>query len=266
MKLSLVYKYIIPLVFSVLLMANSSTSYADDYQGGNYPRFAYAQLFSSGESVSEKPNVLLTAIENGDAIPLHNLQDVKSSKSYLFPNLYFLSSYNADKLASQTFVDAMSKVVGEFACAEYRFRKGLAEKRECKGYVADEDVSESMPFVSGQYTTSPIEVNADDRRNRVSFYAYLPSAEEKSLESAFGSVHELGTFFGRFAHRRSLILSISLQAYWLDSDNMRKDKINQDTVSYFVVLPKAVDIAAQPDESSAAQFAIKQAKLLILEQ
>jgi hypothetical protein len=64
----------------------------------------------------------------------------------------------------------------------------------------------------------------------VRFYAYLPSAEEYSLNSAFGSVHELGTFF---AH---------LQTYWLNLDDMRAD------------------------EKAAAEYTLTNAKLLILKQ
>ncbi|GGN29162.1 MULTISPECIES: hypothetical protein [Marinomonas] len=52
-----------------------------------------------------------------------------------------------------------------------------------------------MPFVSGQFTTNRIEAVIDDQNSGVSFHAYPKSTDEKSLKSAFGSVHKLGTFF-----------------------------------------------------------------------
>ena len=256
----------IPLSIFLGFLVIINTSHAAEYQQGSYPRFAQAQLFTTGESVSEKPNVVLNAIENGDAIDLRYDGVFKSAKQLIFPQQEFGSSYNIDRLASAGFIDTLSDVVSNFACAEYRFRKHLPEKKSCNAYVTDRDIVEHMPFVSGQYTKSRIEANVDDKKNRISFYAFLPSTEEYSLDSAFGSVHELGTFFGRFADRNSLILSVHLQTYWLDSNDLRKEKINAKPSVYFIVLPKAVDIAKQSDEKAAAKYALANAKLLILKQ
>lgn len=254
------------LLCSLFLVSFCSLSYAENFQSGNYPRFSYATLFSSGEKVNEKPNVVLNAIENGNALPLRFDSTFKGAKKYIFPVKYFGSSYNIDKLMSAKFVSALSDLVGDFACAEYRFRKDLAEAQGCNGYTIDSDKKEHMPFVSGQYKKNRLEVNLDDKKNRVSFYAYLASGQEIGLDSAFGSVHELGTFFGKLANRRSLMLSINLQAYWLDSDYFRKEKINANTLTYFLILPKAVDIAKQESEMAAANYAVKNARLLILGQ
>ncbi|WP_375748705.1 hypothetical protein [Vibrio sp. HN007] len=242
----------------------SGSAFSADYQSGNYPRFSYAKLFSTGETVNEKPNIVLAAIENGDAIPLKYDQAFLSAKNYLFPQKFYTDSYTVDRVANRQFVNAIASLVKEFACAEYRFRRRLPESDQCAGHVFDQNKKEHMPFVSGRYLDSRMEQNADDKASRVSFYAYLPSGNETSLESAFGSVHELGTFFGRFAHRQSLILSVNIQAYWLDSDLFRKEKINESPLTYFIVLPKAIDISKQGSERAAAEFAVNNAQILIL--
>ncbi|WP_261599248.1 hypothetical protein, partial [Marinomonas sp. BSi20414] len=123
---------------------------------------------------------------------------------------------------------------------------------------------EAMPFVSGQFTTNRIDAFIDDQNNHVSFHAYLKSTNEKSLDSAFGSVHELGTFFGKLADRRSLVLSIDLQTYQLNANGFRGEKINKIPYTYFVILPKAVDIAKQSNQELAGRFSVEKAKLLIL--
>ncbi|ELM6647415.1 hypothetical protein Q2Y22_001289 [Vibrio vulnificus] len=253
-------KIIAPLVITLLATQVS----AKDYQSGNYPRFAQAQLFSTGESVTDKPNVVEQAIEEGASVALKYNKTFIGAKNLLFPSNYFGSSYNANKLATKAFVDVLSSVVSNFTCAEYRFRKRMPESDGCNGYVVDNDILEGMPFVSGQYVTNRLEAHIDDKRNGVSFTAYLKSAEEKPLNFALGSVHELGTFFGGFADRRSLVLSLHLEAYWWSPEKQRMGRINQEPFVYFLVLPRSVDIARNDSERSSANYSLRETKILIV--
>lgn len=91
-----------------------------------------------------------------------------------------------------------------------------------------------MPFVSGQFQTKGIESNVDDRINGVSFAAYLKNSDESPLTSAFGSVHELGTFLGGSVERKSLMLSVNVEAYWLDDNDRRVGRINEQAEVYFL--------------------------------
>lgn len=252
--------------FCIVAGLCSVNASAESYQLGNYPRFSNAQLFATGESVSDKPNFVLDAIEAGKSVDLKYNSSLIAVKRYLFPSSNFGPSYNADKLASRAFVEAMSNLVSEFACAEYRFRNRLPTTDRCNGYVADRNNKEHMPFVSGQFVSNRLETHLDDRKNGVSFSVYLKSTDEVPLSSAFGSVHEFGHFFGRLADRRSLILSVNLEAYWWNIDHQRKGQINKNTEVYFLVLPKALDIAKQKDQEYAANFAISNAKILVIEQ
>mgnify|MGYP001411125640 CR=1 FL=1 len=250
------------LIFTTVLYAANVA--AKDYQPGNYPRFSFSQLFTTGESVSEKPNIVLNAIEDGTSVDLKFNSSLISDKQYLFPANNFGSSYNVDKLVSQAFIRVMSDLVSEFACAEYRFRKRLPASHMCNGNAIDKNKREGMPFVSGQFVSNRLENHLDDRKNGVSFTAYLKSADESPLSSAFGSAHELGTFFGGFAHRRSIILSVNLEAYWWSADSQRTGKINKKPEVYFLVLPRAVDIANQKNQTSAAKYALDNARILVI--
>lgn len=254
-------------VLVVLLLVSitlASTASAKSYQSGHYPQFTHAQLFSNGGTVSNRPNGIQRAIENNSTLKLSYDNQFRSAKDYIFPSNYFGDSYNAERLMSKEFVASIQQVVSEFACAEYRFRKHQPEQPSCNGFVDDKRNFEKMPFVSGQYTQSRIEVHRDDRRNRVSFNTYLSSSSEMPLKTAFGAVHELGTFFGRMAHRKSLVLSVKFEARWLDGDGFRASPVNSTPVTYFIVIPRSTDIANQNSQSAAAKFAVQQAKLILI--
>ena len=235
---------------------------AQSYHAGNYPRFSNAIIWPSGESVSARANNVSRAIERADVIPLSYTDRLKGFSQYVFPHSVYGDSYIQHKLTSEAFIQVLSNVVKQFGCAEYRFRHDLPESTGCSNESSNR--REAMPFVSGQFTTNRIDAFIDDQNNHVSFHAYLKSTNEKSLDSAFGSVHELGTFFGKLADRRSLVLSIDIQAYQLDSNGFRGDKINKSPYTYFLILPKAIDIAKQANQEAAGNFAVENAQLLIL--
>lgn len=158
----------------------------------------------------------------------------------------------------------MSNLVSEFACAEYRFRNSLPEADRCDGLPIDRLKKEHMPFVSGQYVSNRLETHLDDTKHGVSFSIYLKSTDEVPLRSAFGSVHELGSFFGRFADRRSLVLSVYLDAYWWNAHSQRTAKINNRSEVFFLILPRAVEIARKKTQKEAARFAVDNTRILLI--
>ena len=236
------------------------------YQSGHYPKFATAKLFSSGEAVNTKRNVVAYAIENGNAIELKFNSEFIGARNFLFPEKNFGSPYNVEKVASQAFINTISEITSKFICAEYRFRNRLPSATDCNGFAIDENRKEGMPFISGQFTSNRIEANLDDRLSGVSFHAYLKSSQEVPLSSAFGSVHELGTFFGGFADRKSLILSINVDAYWWNKETQRNKVINAQPEVYFIVLPSSAELSKVRNQRQAAKLGLEKAKILVISQ
>lgn len=250
------------IIFIIPIFLFSSVGNSSNYHAGNYPRFSNAIIWPSGESVSARANNVSRAIERADAIPLSETYRLKELSQYLFPSSVYGDSYLQNKLASDGFTQALGNVVKQFGCAEYRFRHDLPESTGCLNGSSNQ--KEAMPFVSGQFTSNRIESFIDDQSNNINFHAYLKSTNERSLDSAFGSVHELGTFFGRLAGRQSLVLSIDLQTYQLNANGFRGDKINKKPYTYFLILPKATDISKQASQEEAGGFSKSRSRILIL--
>ncbi|HFQ5100102.1 TPA: hypothetical protein ACGUU3_003388 [Vibrio vulnificus] len=233
------------------------------YVSGNYPRLATMRIEESQQLIASSNNMISYAIENGQSVSLEYNQ-IKSMTPYIFRKEYF-DSYVGKKLNSPTFVKGLQAIVNEFACAEYRFRHRMPQSDSCSGYVSDQNDKEKMPFVDGQFKSFRLEQHINSKRDGISYQFYLPSTSEKALDSIWGAVHELGTFFGRAFDPRQLVLSVYMQAYPLNENGFRDGNPFYDKpIVFFIVLPPAVEIFRQDNQIEGGQFAQDKAQLLIL--
>ncbi|MEF1200420.1 hypothetical protein QTO12_07680 [Vibrio owensii] len=252
-------------MLKVILLAASILFTIDShaYVSGNYPRLATMRIGEPQQLVSSSNNMISYAIENGKSVSLEYNQ-IKSMTPYIFRKEYF-DSYIGKKLNNPTFVKGLQAIVNEFACAEYRFRHRMPQSDSCSGYVGDKYNKEKMPFVDGQFKSFRLEQHIDNKRDGISYQFYLPSASEKTLDSIWGAVHELGSFFGRTFERRQLVLSVYMQAYPLNENGFRdRTPFYDKPITFFIVLPSATEISRQNNQTRAGHFAADKAQLLIL--
>lgn len=238
------------------------STYATAYINGDYPRLAETMV--NGKMLAAGNSKLTNAIEKGSTVPLVFDSRFKSLSSTLFPAPYF-DSYTAQKLNRAGFVNGLRHLVKQFSCSEYRFRHGLKQAGACNGFTSESEYLEQMPFVSGLYTNQRLEYHLDDKGNGISYHFYLESSSAVGLDSLLGSVHQLGSFFGRQFDRRQLQLAIRVITYKLDSNGNRSSApIYDKPLSYLVILPTSMQIYRQADQSRAGHYAADQARLLIL--
>ncbi|PIB13132.1 hypothetical protein DA093_24560 [Vibrio rotiferianus] len=235
------------------------------YNAGNYPRLAYIKVPHSQQTYNQSNHPLTTAVEQSSAISINDRIAIASDWNLIMPQQAFEEGYIYRRLSASSLIHTLTPLISEFTCAEYRFRHRQQEASDCtKATSRKKGKIEGMPFVSGQYTMKSAINDYDDQRNRISYEAKLPASSEHSLDTIDGSVHELGTFFGRLASSDSLVLSIRLNVYTLDSNQLRDKKLNISPIVLFVVLPSAREISQQPNQIKASMFAVQQAKLLII--
>lgn len=244
----------------VILSTAHPASLALAYEHGSYPSLSnivYNHSHAYTSAVEE-------AVEHGHAIPLTFNSAFKSLATVNFPEPFF-NTYDAEKMASHSFINNMQAIVKEFACAEFRYRNGLPESNGCNGYVKNKDNVEKMPFVDGQYARHQIEKNIDNYKAKHSIQMYLASSNSVPLNTLFSSVKQMGTFFGNAFDRRDSVLSVRMYAYKLDSEGTRSNKpINEKPLVYMVVIPSSVKLANHPNQTQAAKFAVDNARLLVL--
>ncbi|MBH9742250.1 hypothetical protein [Vibrio navarrensis] len=232
------------------------TNNAQAYNYGSYPTLSNIIYNHKNESSYRIGN----AIEKGQSIPIVFNDEFKSLSMINFSRKYF-TTYESEILSSKTFVENMKKVIGEFACAEFRYRRGLPESNSCNGYVRSDVKLEKMPFVDGQYVSKSIESNIDIHKYGIQMF--LDSSDGTPLNNLFGSIKQMGTFFGNAFERNNLVLSISMNVYRLDSSGYRSNVINEKPIIYMVIIPGSMEISEQENQSKAAEYVIENSKLLV---
>lgn len=235
------------------------------YTSGNYPRLAQIPIPSQSLTLSQGEHPISYAIEQGMATYLLNQSELNANWQYLVPSANFSDDYLYRRITSNSLLRAVTPVIEDVICAEYRFRHRLEQSTHCtKMQNSHNSELEAMPFVSGQFTNSPAINDYEDRKQRISYEAYLPESTKSPLSTLEGSIHELGTFFGRFAPNNSLVLHLRLNFFALDGDGFRGSRINTKPISLWVVLPPAKELSRKPDQQIAAKFALERAQLLLI--
>ena len=235
------------------------------YTSGNYPRLAQMKTPNQQITISQGNHPITYAVENSMAIPLLDQSALTADWQYIIPPSQFKNDYLYRRLNSNALVQAISPVIRDVVCAEYRFRHRHASSNHCSKSVKQHNGRvEGMPFVSGSFTENSAINDYNDRKNRVSYEAYLPSSKQFALNTLEGSIHELGTFFGRFASNRSLVITMRIKIYTIDRDGFRIAPLNRTPLLLWIVLPSAQKLSQQNSQNHAANYALENAQLLVL--
>lgn len=250
------------LIITAITLGSSHTALA--YQAGNYPDLAEIRAGSQTSSLNMSNHPIANAIEQSSAIPLLSHSALQTDWSLIVPQQQFSSDYLYRRLTPASLLQAITPVIRDFVCAEYRFRHRQLQSSHCNNTNNPNSAVEGMPFVSGLFTNRDATYDYEDQNNRISYQATLPSASRHALQVLEGSVHELGTFFGGFASNNSLILNMRVNMYTLDKDGFRKSQLNRSAISLWIILPPAIEISRQSHQVQAANYALQEAKLLIL--
>ncbi|CAH0535670.1 hypothetical protein VST7929_03170 [Vibrio stylophorae] len=230
-----------------------------------YPKFSYAYYNTQNQRIGDTNNVVAHAIEQGDLVPLRSSPQLTSAFEQVFASYKKTDPFNYQRFVQDPrLVRAIQQLIGEYACAEYRFRNNLPQAQGCNGFVTNKDTKEHQPFVSGQYQTNDLAVTALPKASSGLIYQItLPSSNKASLSLAWGAIHEMGTFFGRSVHRHQIILTVYIQAFNQKEDGGIGSRITPTAQVIWVILPKASEIGNQKSQQQAAQFAIKNAQMLV---
>ncbi|OLQ92879.1 hypothetical protein BIY21_11495 [Vibrio ponticus] len=243
-----------------LLLFCSFNIYAD------YSNFAWSVSDTKGNRVYDTNNVIKAAIEHDNFISLSYDAKFESAAPDLFKQINALGKFELDAFASPVLINGIRQLIGEFACATYRFEAQKGQARTCNGLVIDKDAKEGKPFQSGQFVDNRLEISVNSIRPNMpnrSYDIYLPSAKEVSLEYTWGAVHEMGSFFVRQRDRKDTVLTVYIDGYKLDTNGERGTRITNRPEIIFVVIPSVAKIGKQSNQDHASAYAIANADIIV---
>ncbi|WP_432464455.1 MULTISPECIES: hypothetical protein [unclassified Agarivorans] len=251
----------ISLLIAVLFL---SAPPAIAYNSGSYSKFAYA---SWGKYQVRQISQFVKAIEDGQLQSIAYNRQFSSVMKRVIPEVKDLGPYYENSLFGKDFNLALSRLVLEFGCLEYRYRHSMPHARECGAYVEDERLKEHFPFSGGYFHKNILAVyqNSKSSNNNVAYSLYLKEGQRFPAGSIWYPVHQLGPFFGRATSSKQLVLTVSVVFEKLDVSGAPEKYLFEKARVFWLILPEAKDIAAQANELAAGRYAAKHAQVLIAE-
>ncbi|MGF1718917.1 hypothetical protein L4D20_02585 [Vibrio kyushuensis] len=259
-------RHFIPLSFLFL----SPLSYAD------YPSLSSTTIDSNGTRLVDTNNVVKLAIEQNRFIPLRYNQKFKDHRADLFKEVEQLGEYELNAYVNSSLVRGIQNIVGEFACVSYRHYSEKPQASSCndtssispsnskENNVSSHSKLEGKPFIYGQYVNNRLTTTLNNISIPARSYdLFLPSAQEKPLNTIWGAVHQLDSSRIFNNDTKPTVLTVYIDAYKMNQDGERTDNVIEGAQVILVVVPRVSEIALREDEKSARDFAINHAKVIV---
>ncbi|EGA70419.1 hypothetical protein VISI1226_00100 [Vibrio sinaloensis DSM 21326] len=216
--------------------------------------------------VIESDNVLKTAIKENRFAPVIENEAINNNAAKVFAEVLQSRSLAIQDLQGEEFHRGLEMLIKQFTCELYASKQPKDSVQLCplSNTIVDNNLN-YLPFEYGRRTSERLTVTTTNASQTLELEFFLKSSNERSLESLWGAVHELGTFNGSTLDEANLVLTVNLQAYKKPADNQQWHSLHSEPLIFFVVLPSVEHLTARPNEVESMRFAYRSAKLLLVD-
>ena len=231
-----------------------------------YPQLRDVTYSEEGITVIESNNVLKSAIKHNEFVVVEDQQEVNQSISKIFAEAIDNQAVTVDDLKSEQFHSALEELIKQFSCELYASKQPKNSVQLCPQHNQIVDNSlDYLPFEQGLRFTHRISTSRQNDQDTLLLEMFLKSTHERSLDSLWGAVHELGKFKGSRLAPEQLVLTVNLSAHKKSVNDHSWKYVHPEPLVFFVVLPSADHLIQRPNEVEAMNFAYRTAKLLVVD-
>jgi len=231
-----------------------------------YPSIRDSTYSDEKISVIESNNVLKSAIKQNRYVPVNDTVKVNNNAATIFSEVVASNSLSITDLYQDEFHLGLETLIKQFTCELYASQQSADTIQVCpqSQKIVDNNLG-YLPFEDGVRRTERLVSVVRNAQETLELEFFLKSSNERSLESLWGAVHELGAFKDSQLDETNLVLTINLQAYKKPSENATWRQMNPDPLVFFVVLPTVDQLVNRPNEIESMNFAYRSAKLLLVD-
>ncbi|NAW97709.1 MULTISPECIES: hypothetical protein [unclassified Vibrio] len=235
----------------------------------SYPLLSEAIYSEDDLSLADNPNIIRTAIEENQSVTINDLNALTSQLPIVFPelNLHLEQEHSFD---ARLFQSAVQQLVAQFACELYSSQQMSDSVQMCAndGRVTPNNLG-YLPFQQGKYSGERLTVHRHSQpqgsqSQSVAVDLYLKSTSERPLSSIWGSTHTLGRFHGSHFSSDSVVLTVYFEGHVLDERHQWQAQYPEPLI-FFLLLPSITTLLQQGNDASAAQFAMNNTRLLLVD-
>lgn len=231
-----------------------------------YPFFTYSVYSDADVSLIETNNVVAKAIRSNHYVRVSDIGAFNSNIDKVFSEALTSYSVSIDDIKTQGFHHGIESIIKQFACEVYVSQQPADSIQLCplSKDVVDNNIP-YLPFIDGlrvhHRLSKKVSVNSGD----IEFEFFLRSTHERSLETLWGAVHELGSIPDSELPFDSLVLTINMNAHKKSDLDTRWRSLHHEPLVFFVMLPSVDLILQNKNEIASMDFAYEKALLLIVD-
>lgn len=231
-----------------------------------YPQVRDVYYSAEEIPVIESNNVLKTAIKQNQFVAVIEKSDVNQSTEKVFAEIADSQTVTLTDLQGELFHAGLETIIKQFSCELYASQQPSNSVQLCpqSNKIVDNGLN-YLPFQDGLRYTERLTSIQTDASDHLQLEFFLKSTHERSLDSLWGAVHELGFFKDSTLSEDRLVLTVNLNAYKRSSGSGQWQFMHPEPLVFFIALTSVENILARPNEVEAMGFAYQSAKLLVVD-
>ena len=217
-------------------------------------------------TVIESNNVLKAAIKSNQYVNVANYNNVNGTADKVFAEVLNSSAVTLKDIQNEQFHQGLETIIKQFTCELYASKQPADSVQLCplSSKIVDNNLN-YLPFEDGLRFTQRLRATLYDNEDRLQIELFLKSTHERSLDTLWGAVHELGHFNNSTLSPDSLVLTVNMKVYKKSDSNLRWMYLHPEPLVFFVVLPSVDLIISRPNEVESMNFSYRSAKLLVVD-
>lgn len=249
-----------------LVGLNGCSLFDADQRQPYYPLLREAIYSEQELAVIQSDNILTQAIRNNHFLAVNETSTLNQAFEKLFAEATNNQAVSIDDLIESEFHQNLALLIKQFSCELFASQQPVDSIQLCplSNQIVDNGL-DYLPFQQGRRVTERLSVVSKNSQDTFQLELFLRSSHERSLDTLWGAVHELGALKGSQLAPESIVLTVNLNAYKKNPAIQRWKYLNPEPLLFFVVLPPVDYITSRPNEIQSMDFAYRSAKLLIVD-
>ena len=232
----------------------------------HYPTLNVATFSDENTQLDSSPNIIKSAIEHNEYVRVEDTQKVNQYIYKIFAEAELNEVVSINELKNNLFHSALELIVKQFTCELYASMQPSNSIQFCP---RERDMVTNnlgyLPFKNGLRYNHRLVVEEKDTETSLHIELFLRSTRERSFDSVWGAVHELGYFKGSRLDPESLVLTVNLNAYKKSAKEHNWHFAHSEPLVFFVIIPTIKALIHRPNEIESMDYAYRSARILIVD-
>ena len=252
-------------ILTVTCVIISSCSYfSSTTRQPYYPLLSNSIFSDESLTLIETNNIVIKAIKSNRYVSVSDYQGVNDVANIVFNEAEVSSAVSISDVQNSLFHHALESIIKQFTCEVFTSKHTNSSIQLCP-LSKNATKTAALPFIDGIRLKHRLSTTIHNDLVGLEFELFLRSVQERSLDTLWGAVHELGKVPNSELSQDSLVLTVNMNIHKKNDSDRRWRSLHHEPLVFFVVLPPVESIWQSKNEIKSMNFAYEKAVLLIVD-